>query len=131
MALSSSSLENVTQLSEKNTNGNFANETNSPSSFSTKSSNSTIDENFIQQKSFSTKLKTNSTLSSPSIDDSAKNSPKNNMTNEEMNQKQQKQPFNLSLFDSSVSNSSLPSPLETTVPQSKIFNNNYLILIKL
>ena len=122
MALSSSSLENVTQLSEKNAIGNFPNETNSPSSFSTQSSKSTIEEHFIQQKSFATKSKDNSILSSPSVGDSANSSPKS-LTNEEIFQKKT-QTFNLSLFDSSISHSSLPSPLDTSEPLSKLLNNN-------
>jgi len=133
MALSSSSLENVTQLSEKNAmiNNFNPNETNSPSSFSTKS-NSIDEENFIQLKSLTMKSKANSTLSSspPSISESANSSPKSSETSDQMFHKEQKKPFNLSLFDSSVSHSSLPSPLDTNEPLSKIFNsknNNNMI----
>ena len=125
MALSSSSLENVTQLSEKNAmiNNFNPNETNSPSSFSTKS-NSIDEENFIQLKSLTMKSKANSTLSSSSsISESANNSPKSSETSDQMFHNEQKKPFNLSLFDSSVSHSSLPSPLDTNEPLSKIFNS--------
>jgi trimeric autotransporter adhesin len=126
MALSSSSLENVTQLSDKNamTNNYNPNETNSPSSFSTKS-NFVDEENFIQLKSLTMKSKANSTLSSSSSsNESAASSPKSSETNDQMsNQKEHKKPFNLSLFDSSASHSSLPSPLDTSEPLSKIFTS--------
>ena len=137
LALSTSSLENVTQLSDKYalSSGNlmqqahFQNDTVSNSNSNSNSpctSFSTTKSDYVdfQQENTRPAEKRDSTHSTPSAQlNSADTSPSNTtsddqslklLTSEEIRLKQ-KQLFNLSLFDSSLSNaSSLPSPLSST-----------------
>ena len=110
MALSTSSLENVTQLSDKHQVATASDLPDSPSSFSSSSSDSVTHSSASSSPTKKSSLK----------NDSGKQQPTSDRTHHK-----QKAQFNLSLFDSSLSNASLPSPLDPNEPCSKFtFNQN-------